>query len=427
MEKDNNKDRISTSYIDVLDGVRAFSVFIVAFFHFWQQSWYNKVIYYSWFEKIGMKEINLEWLWRTGYVFVDMLILLSGFLLFLPHARHMVEGKKLDSTATFYRKRVARIVPSYYLSVLFLLFFSVIPKQQFSSIDHLKKDLFAQLTFTQMFDPMTKNTMFNGVLWTVAVEVSFYLIFPLVAYFFKKKPVITYICMTLASFVYIQQRVLKAKDLGFMINQMPTFLGVFANGMMGALIFVHIANKYKREKYLSAVFTLVAVLSLYMIRLMLKESLLRSPNTQVWQVEYRYLLSLVFLMFIISLSLSDKWLRFIFSNRFVRYLATISYNFYIWHQVIAVKFKYGMGKNNQIRIPNWEGDRPPNFSGDTAWQIKYTLIILLASLIVATLLTYFFEKPMANLIMGKRKPKREKEQMIEEYDVEKENLTDNAI
>lgn len=51
-----------------------------------------------------MKEINLEWLWRTGYVFVDMLILLSGFLLFLPHARHMVEGRKLDSTVTFYRK-----------------------------------------------------------------------------------------------------------------------------------------------------------------------------------------------------------------------------------------------------------------------------------------------------------------------------------
>lgn len=423
----NDKDRISTSHIDVLDGIRAFSVFIVAFFHFWQQSWYNKVIYYPWFDKIGLKEINLEWLWRTGYVFVDMLILLSGFLLFLPHARQMVEGKKLDSAASFYRKRVARILPSYYLSVLFLLFFSVIPKQSFSSIEHLKKDLFAQLTFTQMFDPMTKNTMFNGVLWTVAVEVSFYIIFPLVAFFFKKKPVITYICMTLTSFVYIQYKVLKAKDLGFMINQMPAFLGVFANGMMGALIFVHIANNYKREKYMSLVFTLVSILSLYMIRLMLKESLAKSPNNQVWQVEYRYLLSLVFLMLVLSLSLSAKWLRFIFSNRFVRYLAAISYNFYIWHQIIAVKFKFGMGRDNQIRIPQWEGDRPPNFSGDKVWQIKYTLIILVTSLVVATLLTYFFERPMANLILGKKKAKKIKKPAIEEYIVDNESLTNHPI
>ena len=197
--------------------------------------------------------------------------------------------------------------------------------------------------------------------------------------------------------------------------------------MMGALIFVHIANRYKREKYLSAMFTLVSILSLYMIRLILKESLLRAQSNQVWQVEYRYILSLVFLMFIISLSLSAKWLRFIFSNRFVRYLATISYNFYIWHQIIAVKFKFGMGKNNQIRIPHWEGDRSPNFTGDKAWQIKYTLIILFASIIVATILTYFFERPMANLILGKKKSKKVKEQLIEEYVVDRENLTDNAI
>ncbi|HOA31374.1 MAG TPA: hypothetical protein PKM70_05565, partial [Clostridia bacterium] len=95
--------------------------------------------------------------------------------------------------------------------------------------------------------------------------------------------------------------------------------------------------------------------------------------------------------------------------------------------IIAVKFKFGMGKNNQIRIPHWEGDRSPNFTGDKAWQIKYTLIILFASIIVATILTYFFERPMANLILGKKKSKKVKEQLIEEYVVDRENLTDNAI
>lgn len=399
------KDKISTGHIDVLDGIRAFSVFIVAFFHFWQQSWYNKTIYFSWFSYFGFKEINLDWLWRTGYVFVDMMILLSGFLLFLPHARQMVEGRRLDDNVTFYKKRFARIVPSYYLCTLTLLFTMVIPQKSYSSLGHLKKDLFAQLTFTQMFNPSTKNTMFNGALWTVAVEVSFYVIFPLLAYFFKKKPIITYAGMTLIGFFYIQRVVLQSDNLSFMINQMPTFLGVFANGMMGALIFVNIASKYKRDKYMAGLFTVISFALLYLIRLMLKDGLARSANAQAWQVEYRYILSLVFTSLVISLALSARWFRFIFSNRFVRYLSAISYSFYIWHQFLAVRFKYGFGKKAILKIPYWDGDTPPNISGDTSWQLKYSIVILIASLIVASLLTYLFERPMANLILGNKKKK----------------------
>lgn len=411
-----NNEQINTKHIDILDGIRAFSVMIVMFFHFWQHSWYNKVIYYSWFDKFGIKPIDLDWLWRTGYVFVDMMILISGFLLFLPYARNMVEGSKLEGNLSFYKKRVARIVPSYYLCIIILLLFFVLPNKEYWTIDALKKDLFAQLTFTQMFDPSTKNTIFNGVLWTVSVEVQFYIIFPIVAYLFRKKPIITYICMVACAYLYIRFVVLKSDDLGFMINQMPTFLGVYANGMMGALIYVNIANTIKRSKYISAICTVTSLLLLYMIRLMLKFSLLSAPSNQVWQVEYRYILSLVFVTLVISLSLSAKWLRFIFSNRVVRYLSAISFNLYIWHQMIAVRFKYGIGKDKSIRIPPWEGDTPPNQLGDKAWQIKYAVIILFTSIVVATIMTYLFERPMADLILGKKKNKQKerKEPIIEE-------------
>ena len=115
---------INTSHVDVLDGIRAFAVILVAWFHFWQQSWLQDVIKPDALEAFGIANANENWIPRTGYVFVDMMILLSGFCLFLPYARHMVEGTKLPQTGRFYARRVARIFPSYYLCFLiFILFF----------------------------------------------------------------------------------------------------------------------------------------------------------------------------------------------------------------------------------------------------------------------------------------------------------------
>ena len=93
--------------IGVLDGIRAIAIFLVAWYHIWQQSWLQPLT----------EHVNLDWLVRNGSILVDMMILLSGFCLFLPYARDMVYGDKTDTVSGFYVKRVARIVPSYYLSL----------------------------------------------------------------------------------------------------------------------------------------------------------------------------------------------------------------------------------------------------------------------------------------------------------------------
>ena len=75
----------------------------------------------------------------------------------------------------------------------------------------------------------------------------------------------------------------------------------------------------------------------------------------------------------------------------MHFLAGISYNLYIWHQVIAVKLKVH-------RIPFWEGDEYPNIAGNRPWMIKYTLIAVLAAFAAAVAATYLIEKPCAKLI-----------------------------
>ena len=61
------------------DFVRVLAVFSVGWFHIWQQSW------------VGAGA--LEFWPRSGAVWVDVMILLSAFCLFLPAANDMAQGR----------------------------------------------------------------------------------------------------------------------------------------------------------------------------------------------------------------------------------------------------------------------------------------------------------------------------------------------
>ncbi|MBP5730451.1 MAG: hypothetical protein J6X19_04515, partial [Clostridia bacterium] len=122
---------IPTGYVGVLDGIRFLAILTVAHFHIWQQSWWTwNFPAPKWLKALGIEIISFEWLQRYGSFFVDMMILLTGFCLFLPYARYMIEGGDRRpglpdryEVRNFYIKRIARIVPSYYFCTLIYLFF----------------------------------------------------------------------------------------------------------------------------------------------------------------------------------------------------------------------------------------------------------------------------------------------------------------
>ena len=82
-------------HIDVLDGIRAIAMVFVVWFHFWQQTWLTPRVKLSAgvvniTQYFGITSINLEGFVRYGFVFVDMLILLSAFCNFYPYARSIL-------------------------------------------------------------------------------------------------------------------------------------------------------------------------------------------------------------------------------------------------------------------------------------------------------------------------------------------------
>ncbi|MDO4492875.1 MAG: acyltransferase [Clostridia bacterium] len=381
-------------HIPALDGLRAAAVLIICWYHIWQQSWLAPYLH------IGGKTLSFDAVPRTGYLFVDLMLLLSAFLLFLPHAESMVYGTPAPAVGPFYKKRAARIVPSYYLAALTMFSVSLIAGK-YGSFGEAFRDIGATLTFTQTLSAQTYiGTKVNGVLWTAAIEVAFYLMFPLLAKAFRKKPCLTWAGMTAIGLLYMEFMVIRREDiLRVSLNQLPAFAGVFANGMMASYLYVLADKKLNRRRpwWVLAASTALFVASVLAIRAGMNVAA-STRTLQLTQAKLRYPMALFFTTLVFSMSLGGKPFELIFGNRLMRFFAGISYNLYLWHQWLAVHLK-------EMRIPFWTGEKPPNMTGNILWQRQYTALCFFVAIAVAVLLTYCFERPVARALLKKRTSK----------------------
>lgn len=371
-------------HIDVLDGVRALAMVFVVWFHFWQQSWLTPP---------GKWEPFV----RYGFVFVDLLILLSAFCNFYPYARAILLQEPWPDTKTFYKKRAARILPSYYFSLVVMAV--VLLAEGTALTGAFWKDFAAHIFCVgPLFADSYLSRYFNGVLWTVQIEVLYYILLPWLAKLFRRFPVLTcgglWAC-GIGSAEYIVAQ--KADLIRIYGNHIATFAGCYANGMLLCVLYITLKRmqaericmqKNLGDKCIQLVATGVLAGCIIHLSRMLAE--LGQGELQVVQLQQRFELSLVFSCFILALPFAWSGIQRLFANRLMKWLAVISYNLYLWHQYIAVKLK-------EYHIPDWEGEVPPNMTGDVVWMWKYQILIVIVSLLVASVMTYGFERPVARM------------------------------
>lgn len=134
----------------------------------------------------------LEAFVRNGYLGVDLFFIITGFLLTLPWLRHADAGLPAPDWRSFYARRARRIVPAYYVQLVFLFFLVVpilLPKIWMQSTAYVVGNIGAHATFLHYTNPLTSASMtVNGALWTLAIEMQYYLLLPLVAPLFVKWP-----------------------------------------------------------------------------------------------------------------------------------------------------------------------------------------------------------------------------------------------
>lgn len=139
--------------IKSLTGLRGVMALWVTFFHFFQ-----------------FKNEILQNLIGKGYLAVDVFFVLSAFLLTVSYSEKFkaLEFKKIQ---IFYKKRINRIYPIYFLSIVFIvLLMGGVPWLTF----------FINAGLVQCF--FNPNRLLNIVYWSLSTEWMCYLIFPFMLY-----------------------------------------------------------------------------------------------------------------------------------------------------------------------------------------------------------------------------------------------------
>ena len=370
---------IDEKHLDVLDGVRVLLSFIVGWYHIWQQSWLMPIGF------VGPFFVNIDFIPRSGYSAVDGLIFLSGLLMFLPYAANGGAPKPL----AYYKRRLIRIAPAYVLAVLVSFFVDALPAHRYATVWEAVRDLLAHFTFTHTLFPFSyTGSPLNGVLWTLAVEMQAYLLFPWLCRIYQKRPALTGAAMLAVAFGY-RHYVSGLSDTALLINQLPAFLDIYLLGFVSAKAIVLLRRRMQGESGAEKLFFTVAMgLAVWLYVTLMQGQAAENgiENIRLGQMSRRFMLGVSLTVFSVSACFSLPAVRFLLGNRLMRLLSVLSYEFYIWHQNLAVHLK------EWKLIPS--ASETPWYDGEAAWQWPYTLCCFLLPLIVAVVLTYGYERPV---------------------------------
>ena len=191
---------------------------------------------------------------------VAVFFALSGFLLWRGHAAAARDLGSRPRTGHYLRSRVVRIMPAYLVAVVVIL--SLLPDS-----DHASLTVWlANLTLTQIYVPLTLTGGLTQM-WSLSVEVSFYLVLPILALLARRIPVGARIpaiaALAALSWAWGWAPVAHAGSGINPLNWPPAFFSWFAAGMLLAewtYSGIGLPHRLARRRVLMAVVAVLAYL-----------------------------------------------------------------------------------------------------------------------------------------------------------------------
>jgi peptidoglycan/LPS O-acetylase OafA/YrhL len=365
--------RYEETRLTVLDGLRGVAVLLVLWYHVWEISWLPAP--YPW----------LEFVPETGFIGVHLFFFLSGFVITYPFIRARLRNANAPTWRHFAWRRFIKIVPSYVLAIALAYAIGYAQRQDSTPA---WQAIATHLLFVHTWFPATYGSI-NGVLWTLAIEVEFYVLFPLTWWCFARAPWVTAAGMIAVSMLWRAGFAACCYSTLFApySENLPGYLGIFACGMLAAWIFCRYDGRVvQSHRYLAPLLLFAGTAALVALLHGLYAYRHEDQWASVWQIWRREWFGAAFAAIALGALWSPRGWYALLANRPLVFLGAISYNLYLYHQMLARELLWN-------RVPGYAGS--PH--ADPHWQVLYTLVAFAASIALATLITYLFERPLLRL------------------------------
>lgn len=351
----------------------------------------------------------------AGYMGVDFFFVISGFVLFLPA---VLNGGDIGDRRSYFLRRVARIVPGYYLFLLIALVLTPIyvndglalPHQSFTGV----MLFLSHLTFLQQSIGRLVGGPYAifALSWTLTLEVLFYILLPFIARSFHRHPfrwLAGALVVSTAWKVAVTHAVDTLSWLGadrwtplhlvrsqvVLVSQLPSYLGHFALGMAAAWVFVRLRNRPRPvpAKVLVALqaFSLVAVL----LAMRAEGTRAVAATAGNYDIFTRTTpVALFFAVLIVATALAPARFQWPVANPVARWLGDVSYGTYLAHLMLIV-----------IAIITLD------FKQANSWTafLRMVAFVVPASLLAAWLSFVFVERPARRWAARKSRARSERD------------------
>jgi peptidoglycan/LPS O-acetylase OafA/YrhL len=211
-------------------------------------------------------------LWKMfdGHIAVCAFFIISGFLIIRSYCSS-------ESLLDYFVKRCRRLLPAYllviFISMTGLSLFSNLTIIEYFRSPQLLKYLIVNIFFMNFLEPslpgvfMENNfQVVNGSLWTIKLEIGFYIFVPFIVYIFnrlKTKRNINIFLGSLYLFGYLYNFIclyisgkLESRFIEELAHQLPGFIQFFAVGIFYAVNFDSL-KKYDKHLILPGIFIVI--------------------------------------------------------------------------------------------------------------------------------------------------------------------------
>ncbi len=328
--------------VPALDGFRGLAALTVVLYH---------VVYGSGLPSLGNG--GLRNVFVSGYMGVDFFFVISGFVLFLPT---VLNAGRFGQVRAYGIRRAARIIPAYYVVLVAAVVLqplvsaksTVLPWESgagaFSFLLHLS---FLQHT-VGLLRLYPEGFLVLGVVWTLTLEVMFYITLPFVASWYFRHPFIGFAIAFGVSMAWKLTVVHTSFSVGWLpatesptllrlilVTQFPTFLAQFAAGMTAAWLFVQ--WRTAKQAWVPWVAVSVQVVAAVAVVWGLRTAGIHDLTATVGTYDHwtgTLPVALAFAVLMLATVLAPRWAQSPVANPASRGLGDISYGVYLWHLLI---------------------------------------------------------------------------------------------